>query len=272
MNNPFLKIKLATQSSQGVLKKRYIKIIQIMCLLLIIEFAIGKINGGERVSYVKPQERFTSTDNQQMVTQIFKISTLKNGATQIIFELKNSDYDYQKKSIDVTSEGEKIKGNFINNRFYFIETNKIKSPLEVHVVLSALEADGKEKFMDYQFNLPAKVGTQTHFEKIQNSKYDEILVDDQISRTNQSISKNNNQIAETQKKIEAEQTEIRSLQEQLKNSKVKEDQEDISQQISKYQQGISDLSVTLSTLQTDLETNKSHLSQLKQEKEQINDK
>ena len=243
-----------------------------MLLVLALEIGIGKINGGAPIDYLTLHEKVVSTDNEQYSSTVYQMTTLKNGATEIIFELNSGDYDYQKKFIVAKIGSQKLKGNFINNRFYRIETPEISKISHVNVHLTVMEGTNNQTFMTYQFNLPVKKGKLSQFKPIESFKFDELLIDHQIKKTNQSIAKENKQIEQIQQKIQDEQEEVKQLQDQLQASQIKAEQHSISQQIGKYQEGMTSLSVDLSGVQSQLQDNQAHLKQLQTEKEQIHAK
>lgn len=272
MNKYFAKRSQSQLPKEKALNRKYSRIIRVLFIILIIEFGIGKINGGKHLDYLKEHEQISATDNEQQKATVYEMTTLKNGATEVIFELTNDEYDYQKKEVKAQMGHTKLNAKFINDRFYVVETPSIKKPSSVKVSISAMDASGSQEFMKYQYYLQAQEGSKDHFKTIEPLEFDELIIDQEISTAQKSVQKSKKHISKTQKMIQEQQAEIKTLQEQLRETQVEEEQDSITQQITNYQQGITNLSTELNDYQIELQDNDTHLKQLQTEKDQIHAK
>jgi len=258
-----------SQNQENKLRRKYFKILRFMAILLIIEFGIGKINGGEKVEVLGLHGEVTALDNDQLKAKVVELTTLQDGATRIIFELDSPDYDYQKKEVKATSNKTKLQGAFINNRFYWVQTPPTKEITPVHVSLTSLTGEGQVSFMDYDFNLKAEIGKDKTFTPIEARVFDLRLLDEALTQTQKDISQKQGDIKNKNQKIKDEQAEIKALELEQKASKVKTEQEAIFAQITTYQDGINSLSLEISDLQSQMESSQAHLQQLQEEKQRM---
>jgi hypothetical protein len=257
---------------EGRLKRKYQRVLRTFLILLCLGILIGKINGGEQKVVLNTHGKITSTDNEEIGAQLYQRENLKNGASQLTFELTEKNFDYQKKRLVVTQDKQEIKGEILNRRFFSIQTKPFEKFSALHLKLYTLEGEEETVVLDTKFNLKAIDGKATKFSRLKSENFDQILVNTDLQKISKEKSKKEKEMDQLEKTMELDHQSIRSLEEQEETTTVDSDKKEIRSQIDRYQEAVERLDQKLKTLTDEKKELDQTLAQLQKQEGELHEK